>query len=462
LRNKAAFLFLIFVLSLATLPAHAVTQPTVGPNINIVTGVDRQRAEPTIAVDPRNPSILVAGAQDLDLQSNCCPVTGHRWNELYRSVDGGLTWTASLVPGFPGDTSKQGHKSPLRGFNLTSDPVVAFDRAGNVYYAGVADTIVNGTFVASTTGFVAKYINDGADYSGVVLISHGKDKPWVTVDNTGGPNDGNVYVIFGAGVFQKSFGGSIFVRSTDHGSTYSVPIVLGDNTEFASGITVDPSGAIYIAFLGGFGNIPVLKSTDGGLSFSGPISAASITPEFGPWTSNSFRTETLPQIAADNKGVYIVWDDNGTGVTNVLFTRSTDHGQTWSIPLTINNSTIGQHFFPTIAVSAGTISVAWYDSRLGQLPNGTITGLDVFYAESTDAGLSFPGNFRVTTVSFNPNLVPTVDFNRSGPFIGDYIQIASSAGVAHVIWTDNRNACDFVDPLVGCLDQDSYTAAIAF
>ena len=68
----------------------------------------------------------------------------------------------------------------------------------------------------------------------------------------------------------------------------------------------------------------------------------------------------------------------------------------------------------------------------------------------------------MTSVSFNPNLVTTLDFNRGAPFIGDYIQIAASAGVAHLIWTDNRNACDFVDPSIGCLDQDSYTATITF
>lgn len=451
----------MFVLALAASPAYASVQPLVGPNVNIVPHIDRQRAETTIAVDPVNPNILVAGAQDLDLQSGCCPPVGHRWNEFYRSVDGGQTWTASLLPGFPGDTSKQGRMSPLAGFNLTSDPVVAFDRAGNVYFAGVADLITNGTrTVSAVTGFVAKYVNDGADYSSTVLINQGKDKPWIAVDNSGGLHDGNVYVIFGAGVFKGSFGGSIFVRSTDHGKTFSVPIVLSDNTNFASGLTVDPSGAIYVAFLGGFGNIPVVKSTDGGVSFTGLIIAANITPEFGPFPGNNFRTETLPQMASDNAGVYIVWDDDATGNSTVLFIRSLDHGQTWSSPLTISNSTVGQHFFPTIAVSAGTISVAWYDSRLGQLPNGTITGLDVFYAESKDAGATFSRNFRVTSVSFNPNLVTTIDFNRGAPFIGDYIQIAASPGIAHPIWTDNRNACDFTDPSLGCLDQDSYTATI--
>jgi hypothetical protein len=63
-------------------------------------------------------------------------------------------------------------------------------------------------------------------------------------------------------------------------------------------------------------------------------------------------------------------------------------------------------------------------------------------------------------VSFNPNLVERTDLGSTGIFIGDYIQVAASAGVVHPIWTDNRNACDTIDPTFGCVDQDAFTATI--
>jgi hypothetical protein len=149
-----------------------------------------------------------------------------------------------------------------------------------------------------------------------------------------------------------------------------------------------------------------------------------------------------------------------TGDANILLTRSTDGGVTWSTPVVVNDVTTNQQFFPSIASSGGSISVIWYDSRLGQLPNGTITGLDVFYAQSTNAGASFSKSVRVTSMSFNPNLVERTDLGSTGIFIGDYIQVAASAGVVHPIWTDNRNACDTIDPTFGCVDQDTFTATI--
>ncbi len=453
-RKFVPALFLIAVTLI--MPAHAATI-NVGPNVDIIPSSDRQQAEPTIAIDPGNPRIIVAGAQDYNLQAGCCPPSGHRWNGYYRSTDGGTTWSRSFLPGFPGDTSPQGRASPLQAFDLTSDPVLAFDGAGNVYYTGLAIKLSSFSIVA----YVAKYVDDGADYAGVALIGGAQpfaDKPWVAVDTTGGPNDGNVYVAFDSP-------GTVFTRSTDHGRTFSKPIPVPAGGLFP-GVVVDATGNVFVStihFSGKSGaQILVTKSTDGGFTFEKSVVVARIASIPSPLPGNFFRTGTIPQIAADDRGVYVVWDDFGTGDADVLFASSRDGGATWSSPLRVNDAATGQQFFPSISVAAGTISVVWYDSRQGQLSNGTITGLDVFYARSTDAGASFSKNLRLTSVSFNPNLVRAVDFNRNGPFMGDYIQVAAGPGVVHPVWTDNRNACDFIDPILGCLDQDTFTVTITF
>jgi len=183
--------------------APASSAGVVGANVPVVgeAAPDRQQVETTIVVDPRNPNVLVAGAQDYRLKS----IGEHRWHGYYRSVDGGQTWTSGLLPGFPGDASSQGLASPLHRSNATSDPVLAFDRLGNVYYAGLvfnvsaAGILGNGP-IGNTVAFVAKYTNDGATYSSVKLITGPlfADKPWIAVDNTGGPFDGNVYLAFDA------------------------------------------------------------------------------------------------------------------------------------------------------------------------------------------------------------------------------------------------------------------------
>jgi hypothetical protein len=428
--------------------------------------VERQQVEPTIAVDPHDPSVIVAGAQDYRLLAE----GGHRWHGYYRSTDGGQSWSVMLLPGYPGDNSPHGLGSPLHGtFAATTDPVLAFDRSGNVYYVGIT-AAATFTSPVGFNLFVAKFVNDGANYAFTTLlpryIYNLADKPWIAVDESGGPNDGTVYVTYDTFPAKAAAtdAGVALVRSTDGGSTYSLPI-LAIRQGFASGVAVDSQGRVFVSsFSPGrsrtSSNIAVAVSFDGGRSFNGHEIAAHVSRLPSPLPGNSFRTLTTPQIAADNHGVYLVWDDYARGNSNVMFTESRDVGVTWSPPLQVNDVMAGQHFFSSLSVSAGTISIAWYDSRLGQLSSGTITALDVFYADSKDGGFTFSPNLRITSTSFNPNIVERADFGDPEIFMGDYIQIASGPTAAHVIWADNRDACSNTVPIFGCTNQDAFTSTI--
>jgi hypothetical protein len=373
-----------------------------------------------------------------------------------------------LLPGYPTDSSPQGLTSPLHGYLAISDPVLTFDRSGNVYYVGISAA---GTF--TTIGFhlfIAKFVNDGADYAFTTLLPPSTysfaDKPWIAVDRSGGPNDGTVYVTYDTITFSHGAAnaGVALIRSTDGGVTYSSPL-LAIRQGFFSGVTVDVQGRVFVSSLTPgrsrtSSNIAVAVSIDGGVTFHGHATAADVSTLPSPLPGNSFRDFTVPQIAADDHGVYVVWDDYARANSNVMFTESTDGGVTWTIPLQVNDVITGQHFFSTISVSGGTISIAWYDSRLGQLSNGTITALDIFYANSKDGGLTFSPNIRITSTSFNPNMVERADFGDPEIFMGDYIQIAASPTAAHVIWTDNREACSNTIPVFGCTNQDVFTSTI--
>ena len=90
-------------------------------------GAFTQNNEPFSVVDPSNPNLVVTGWNDY-----CSD-----WMGLGFSTDGGETWTDSLVPGYPADTSTEGMASPEFGrTNNASDPVAAFSADGSMFYFG--------------------------------------------------------------------------------------------------------------------------------------------------------------------------------------------------------------------------------------------------------------------------------------------------------------------------------------
>jgi len=230
----------VFVVSL---PAAQAAGVRVGRNIDIrgETGADRQVDETSIAVDPVNADIIVAGAGDLTLKE------GPPWEGYYRSTDGGATWSSRLIPGFPGDTSPEGQASPLKQFDGCIDPSLAFDRSENLYFAGSCGKVTaSGAPAFGTFGvFVAKFTGDGAVYSGAIVVEQGHknpDFPKVAVDATGGANDGNVYLEYG----HDSDGQTLFTRSTDGGQSFSNPIqVPGPGLNYA--LALDAAGNVYVA-----------------------------------------------------------------------------------------------------------------------------------------------------------------------------------------------------------------------
>src|SRR5215210_1561234 len=73
----------------------------------------RTQNEPSVAVDPRDPEVMVAGSNDY-----CAEIvngSGNVWAGYYRSTDGGDTWSNSLVPGYPADSSAAGAAAPMHG-----------------------------------------------------------------------------------------------------------------------------------------------------------------------------------------------------------------------------------------------------------------------------------------------------------------------------------------------------------
>jgi hypothetical protein len=119
---------------------------------------------------------------------------------------------------------------------------------------------------------------------------------------------------------------------------------------------------------------------------------------------------------------------------------STDGGQTWSLPVTVNDDPGGtgvSHGNPWVAVgAAGRVFVIWFDGRHSYSTGGTLT--DIYSATSTDGGATFSPNRRVTDRSINVSggiygNLGTNPLNWYGPTL-----LPLSDGGVLAAWADSR------------------------
>lgn len=512
-RASAAIIASVLVLLLVStaLAGHVTTGVDVkvtNDNNNVDGGTpnpsfdaqNRQSNETSTAISPANPDIIAAGGNDYRMVT----VTGDVWLGVYVSSDGGATWFNTMVPGFPSDTSAAGLASPLLNLDGSGDPVVRFDRAGNLYVAGIAfnrnfdqadrpvDTVVyvaRYDYTLGTPGGVSTSTSaanpPNFTYAGTTIVDRGAvgfavpgvagfagtftDKDWMEVD-TNAPADslcaGNVYVAHTN--FHASFGSSpiMFSRSSDGGATFSHPKVVSTGgpggTPYNQGvdIAVGPDGTIYVAytaFRGGgnaFNGIAIVKSTDCGRKWSQPVQVGSIADGQAPGVA--FRTPTFAFVSADDTDpniVYVAYQSL-SGDYDIYVQRSTDGGLTWGAPVQANEDPGNRHqIFPTMDVSNGALHLAWYDFRNSVTPDNE--ALDMYYASSNTTGVAYPAfshNVRVSDVSHNGNCL--LFGGGTSAFHGDYNELdARWDGANHIVymtWADNRDVspCD-LDPAAG-------------
>jgi hypothetical protein len=383
-------------------------------------GSRRQGNEPYSVIDPTEPSHIFAGWNDY-----CLTDLAAGWQGFAFSLDGGESWTNSIVPGYPQDTSAEGMASPLFGTHTDAgDPIAAFDSDGNLFVGGIAFNRVkpsNGDVYVATYGtnpvgaYPVDYLRTrvvGKGTPSAVIGGIFQDKPMLEVDRTGGANDGNVYVCwsrFTGGGQNKVY----FSRSTDHGNTFSKPIAISRSEEIKSvqgcDIAIEADGDVYVTFRSFTSNqnqvagLGYARSADGGASFSRAslITTATIYNPFdtdrncgdGPVHCPSdlvfHRVPLEPRVTSDQTGelpgVWLTYNAvkpdtivpsdpikamsyfsagaGRVGQSAVYYTRTTDDGATWSTPATVEASPQGHQFFPDIDAHAGELGVVWQDNR---------------------------------------------------------------------------------------------------
>jgi len=124
--------------------------------------------------------------------------------------------------------------------------------------------------------------------------------------------------------------------------------------------------------------------------------------------------------------LYAVWTDgrfNDGSHNDVILSKSTDGGLTWSEPVKVGKNPAGvDAFTPSVHVSAdGDVAVSYYDFRNQTDAAGVET--DFWFEVSSDGGSTWAES-RLTDTSFDITTAPVAPASR-GYFLGDYEGISS-------------------------------------
>ena len=279
--------------------------PYTDPTLQECSRSRGRQNEPAVAVDPRDPSVVVGSSNDYcgvynasDADGN--PVaTGPIWLGYYRSQNSGGSFVSSLVPGYPGDRSPYAALADIRTASA-GDPVIAWDSQGRAFFGAESSDDPAGSPKTFGDVWVARYdnpdgpagatANDGRRYRGSTVVARGSsapsllgkfnDKTAIEADhNSDGRCDDNAY--FSYSRFTGNAGGvSIyFSRSTDHGASFTNPVKVSQtisDVQFPD-IAVTGSSNVYLffrSFASGRGAegdaIYYVRSTDCGATFSRP------------------------------------------------------------------------------------------------------------------------------------------------------------------------------------------------
>ena len=418
--------------------------------------------EPYMVADPANPQHLVASFQQDRWDDG-----GDNGNVTVVSDDGGQNWKlASTQPAFtlcegaaPGSSSF---------FNRASDPWVSYSSDGSTVYQASLAFNANGPAFGGASSVQVSTSSDGGDrWNTPVAVKVDQsttvlnDKESVTADPN---NPSDAYVTWDRLVspsvnanptafnFTPAFRGPAwFAKTTDSGKTWGTPHIIYDpgqnNQTIDNQIVVEPDGTLVDGFVqiltkGAKGqprevdNVAVIRSTDGGATWSAPVIVSRLNLAEVSINGQGVRTgDIIPTFTADpaTGKLYAVWQDGRfTGHANIVFSMSSDGGDSWSTPIRIDQAgDTAPAFTPQVHVSSdGTIGVSYYDLENATAAEPGLT--DAFLVTchptaSTNCGNASSwaagGETRLSTSgSFNMTTAP----DAGGFFVGDYEGLTST------------------------------------
>jgi hypothetical protein len=444
----SAFLFVIALVigPLFHTEGSSMHRVAVGESVQVsVDHAGRPHVEPNLAIDPQNPSHLVATSVAFTRPD------GGFTCAVFTSFDGGRSWRYVDV-------------KPLNDLklNFAIDPWITFGPDGIVFLSCIADTW------KSALTLVFRSNDGGQTWSAPSVVPFGNggsfDRASVAVDVTNGKFSGRVYVVASQITkteSNKKISQPAVAWSADGGRTFSFPVrVFANNLNSnVSNLVILLDGTVVVSFMDymdssyrmlNMRRIWVTISRDGGQTFSAPSFVAEFqVPDLqtDPHYSPCYMLAVDQSSVTSKNRLYMAWNDFRGDTANILISCSTDNGESWSKPVRVNdNSKNGAHHStPTIAVNPnGVVGIAWYDRRAD--PENKCS--EVYFSASIDGGVKFLPNIKVSRTKACPD-VPDNTVRSAGrdsfgvaarwPAGGDYSGLAAGAdGLFHALWSDSQ------------------------
>jgi len=313
--------------------------------------------------------------------------------------------------------------------NPQNDPQIQVDMNGNLYVAWLDNFNPGVKFMKSSDHGVTW--TTPITFTGKGRKPSWSDKPWLAISKNGQ----NVYIAFNAS-------DSYVVSSHDGGNTFSAPLKTNNDTRywFANGGVVAADGTVYFAEADfsqtyvGPAHIDVLKSTNGGASFSTTVVDTSQQMPDCPWaagcTLGFFGSSAALAIDSQGKLMIAYGANNVASAPEQVYVRTSTDGVTWSARQLVSTGLANVNSgFAALASgpTAGDFRLAFQDDR-----NGPTTAFNTWYKRTTNGGGAWTTDVRLSNASSGAPYKTAAGYRF--PY-GDYFEIAvDSAGTNHVAW----------------------------
>ncbi|QLG44710.1 sialidase family protein [Costertonia aggregata] len=411
--------YLIIALSLQIFIFSCNAQIRPENEVLISEGINFPITEPHFVINPNNEqhylvaAIVATEPEVLDSNFPASHIV------LFQSYDAGLTWVAEH---FDDNVS------------LGADPWLALNDMGTVILSALTKfkdkkPVYLATYTSTDEGKTWEYSqNFGFGHDRQSMILNPKTQEFLIVSSKYLQDDRN-----------RRRSGLMAIQLSSKGTFMRSSTYLHGNVDIQMNMPVmTTEGELLIPYIGYLSNNKMLKqkntwllpSDNFGKTFHDPLLMFNATTGHTNIvidTTSNFKNRiySLKALGAfrEFKGFELLYSDNA--------------GESWSDQKRIGQSTGKSDYMrnANMAVNKdGTLAIFWYDRRNHPDKN------DIYFTASTDGGITFLPEIRITKVS----TIPTTDANgwtgKRWAVGGDYSGIQPlSNGSFQIVWADSRN-----------------------